>query len=135
MSDSTAYTYIYGELDEEDNIVYVGRSNNPRLRNLDKKIERFMILDKFIDLEQSWIHRLSSSGIKLRNKEVIKTCGDFEVGKIYNTYLPPNIIKHIPSQLVFESKYAASRFFGKNLTWCSQQIKRNNPDWEVISHT
>ncbi len=140
MSDYTVYTYIYGELDENDNIVYVGKSNDPRARNMDKKVDRFRVLDRFIDLEQRWIHQLSSRGIKLRNKEVIKTCGDFEVGMIYETYSEDQRyiqkrVRHIPTQRIFESKYEASRFFGMGLSWCGYQIKRNNPDWEVIPHT
>ena len=144
MSDYTVYTYIYGELDEDDNIVYVGKSNHPRERHIAKKVDRFKILDKFIDLEQRWINQLSSSGVKLRNKEVMKYCGDFEVGKVYNTYTPRIIkgtikrggkrkrVKHIPTQRIFESKYAASRFFGRGVSWCCNQIKRGNPDWEII---
>ena len=137
MSDYTVYTYIYGELDEDDNITYVGKSNHPRERNMSKRVYRFKILDKFIDIEQRWIHQLSSSGVKLRNKEVIKTYGDFEVGKIYNTYVGIRHVKvrHIPTQRIFESKYAASRSFGMEESWCAHQLRIGNPDWEIISHT
>ena len=142
MSDYTVYTYIYGELDEDDNIVYVGKSNHPIDRNMSKRVDRFRILDKFIDLEQRWIHQLSSRGVQLRNKEVMKTCSDLEVGKIYNTYairvdggVRSQRVRHIPTQRIFESKYAASRFFGMNESWCNHQIKIGNPDWELISHT
>ena len=140
MSDYTVYTYIYGELDEDDNIVYVGKSNHPIDRNMSKRVDRFRILDKFIDLEQRWIHQLSSRGVQLRNKEVMKTCSDLEVGKIYSTYVGKSKytskrVRHIPTQRIFESKYAASRFFGMNESWCNQQIKIGNPDWELISHT
>ena len=140
MDEYKVYTYVYGELDEDDNIVYVGKSNDPRRRNMDKRVVRFKILDKFIDIEQRWIHQLSSSGVQLRNKEVIKTCGDFEVGKIYRTYVvnsnhTSKRVRHIPTQRIFESKYAASRFFGRGVAWCSYQINKNNPDWELIPHT
>ena len=142
MSDYTVYTYIYGELDEDDNIVYVGKSNHPKIRCINKKVDRFRILDKFIDLEQRWIHQLSSRGVQLRNKEVMKTCSDLEVGKIYNTYAIGDgvvgrgqRVKHIPTQRIFNSKYAASRFFGEPLYWCNHQITRNSPDWELIPHT
>ena len=141
MDEYKVYTYVYGELDDDGNIVYVGKSNNPRHRNMTKGgVKRYKILDKFIDLEQRWIHQLSSSGIKLRNKEVMKTCSDLEVGKIYNTYVGKSKytskrVRHIPTQRIFESKYAASRFFGMNESWCNHQIKIGNPDWELISHT
>ena len=144
MSEYTVYTYVYGELDKDDNIVYVGKSNDPKERNMNKKVDRFKILDKFIDIEQRWIHELSSSGVMLRNKEVIKTCGDFEVGKIYNTYTPkgelkPRVpyyikkqIKHIPTQLIFETKYAASRHFGRYPSWCSYNVRHGSTDWEYV---
>ena len=141
MSDYTVYTYIYGELDEDDNIVYVGKSNHPKERNMSKRVDRFKILDRFIDPEQRWIHQLSSSGVQLRNKEVMETCSDLEVGETYNTYSlrvgrgPSKSVRHIPTQRIFESKYAASRFFGKGESWCYRLIKRNHPDWELISHT
>ena len=144
MSDYTVYTYIYGELDEDDNIVYVGKSNYPRQRHIAKKVDRFKILDKYIDIEQRWIHQLSSSGVKLRNKEVMKYCGDFKVGEIYNTYAPKTThstkrgaikrVRHIPTQRIFESKYAASRYFGEYCTWCKHQLDKGDPDWEIISN-
>ena len=140
MDEYKVYTYVYGELDADDNIIYVGKSNNPRERNMSKRVNRFKILDRFIDTEQRWIHQLSSSGVQLRNKEVIKTCGCFEVGKIYNTYVQNRVykskrVRHIPTKRIFESKYAASRFFGMNESWCHQQLVKNNPEWELIPHT
>ena len=141
MSDYTIYTYIYGELDENDNIVYVGKSNDPRARNRNKPwVKRFKILEKFIDPEQRWIHEISSSGSLLRNNVVIETCGDYKVGDTYNVLVGrwnglSIRVRHIPTQRIFESKYAASRFFGMNTTWCGDQIKRGNPDWEIIYHT
>ena len=136
MSDYTVYTYIYGELDEDDNIVYVGKSNYPRQRHIAKKVDRFKILDKYIDIEQRWIHQLSSSGVKLRNKEVITHCVDLEVGKTYDVYKGKSNVKvrHIPTQRIFESKYAASRYFGEYCTWCKHQLDKGDPDWEIISN-
>jgi hypothetical protein len=139
MSDYTVYTYIYGEIDEDDNIVYVGKSNDPRTRNRNKPwVKRFKILDKFIDIEQRWIHDISSSGSKLRNDVVIKTCGDYTVGETYSVKIGRSPywgcvkVRHVPTQRIFESKTAASAYFGMNSTWCNYQITRNSPDWEVI---
>ena len=136
MDEYKVYTYVYGELDCDDNIVYVGKSNNPRFRNMTKGgVKRYKILDKFIDIEQRWIHQLSSSGVKLRNKEVIKTCVDHEVGDIIDIVLkkPRPQVKHIPTQMVFESRYAASRYFGMNPSWLNTKIREgNSSEWEII---
>ena len=148
MEEYNVYTYIYGELDENDNIVYVGRSFDPRLRNINKKAEknsvvvsRFIILDKFIDPEQRIIHNLTSNGVKLRNREVITECGDYEIGKTYDVYIKNKLgkrVRHIPTQMIFESKCYASRYFGYKDNWLTELMnpKRKSPykeEWEYVS--
>ena len=139
MDEYKVYTYVYGELDDNDNIVYVGKSNDPIHRNKTKRgVKRFRILDKFIDIEQQWIYRLSSSGVKLRNREVIKTCGDFKVGETYNVYKNMGYgsrkkVRHIPTQMVFESKSAASKYFGISRSDLDKHLKCSvKYKWEFV---
>ena len=138
MEKYNVYTYIYGELDENDNIVYVGRSFDPRVRNINKKLDgKFIILDKFIDPEQRIIHHLTSNGVKLRNREVITECGDYEVGKTYDVYIKNKLgkrVRHIPSQMVFNSKCEASRYFGYKDNWLTELMKLSphKVEWEYV---
>ena len=138
MDEYKVYTYVYGELDDNDNIVYVGKSFDPRIRNINKKLDgRFIILDKYIDPEQRIIHELLSNGIKLRNKEVIRECGNYEVGETYDVYIKNRLgkrVRHIPTQMIFESKCSASRYFGKKPNWVSETMKfgSGGRDWELV---
>ena len=65
--------YIYGILDDDDNIIYVGESLMPKKRLsehfLKKGWKRCKILEIYENREHYWIDKLLSEGNILNNKE------------------------------------------------------------------
>ena len=65
--------YIYGILDDDDNIIYVGESTKPQIRlrahHTDSGYERCKILEIYENREHYWIDKLISEGSPLTNTE------------------------------------------------------------------
>lgn len=101
-------TYVYGLLNSNDSICYIGKSSRPRERLYRHKIEKgwvkCKILDIFYDTENYWVRKFKSEGCILENKfdiideeewqiddiisiENLKTIKieNIENGKIYNS--------------------------------------------------
>ena len=106
--------YVYGLLDENDNITYVGKSASPKRRLSDHgTTKKCKILDKFEDVEHYWIKKLTEEGNQLTNKEKLIDGEDWEVGNIvelnnYN-YKAPVRILHKPSGVIYDSVYQAAQ--------------------------
>lgn len=79
--------YIYGILDNEEEVVYVGKSSTPNLRlrhhkHLKPRYNRCKILDIFYDKEHYWINYFLDKGAKLENKELVEYVEDYKIGDI-----------------------------------------------------
>ena len=77
--------YVYGILDDNDEIVYVGKTSTPKRRLGDHKRttgwDRMKILDLFYDKEFYWIEKLRHNS-KLENKFDRPNQEDWEIGDI-----------------------------------------------------
>ena len=62
--------YVYGLLDTNDNVIYVGKSSAPKQRLLGHSnyASKLKILDIFEDREVYWIEKLLQEGHSLSNK-------------------------------------------------------------------
>ena len=116
--------YIYGILDDDDNIIYVGESVTPQKRlyrhRNDYGYTRCKILDVREDMEDYWIEKLLSEGNILNN--IIK--GDkkygksgkhikrYDVGDVISTKNPDRVGKQIRDKHtgeVYKNAQLASR--------------------------
>ena len=86
--------YIYGILDDDDNIIYVGESACPQRRlsahHSQSGYKRCKILEIYENREHYWINKLLSEGNNLKNKEKLSEgetwcVGDIIVLKISST--------------------------------------------------
>ena len=77
--------YVYGILNEKDEIIYVGKSSAPRIRLIAHKRDsgwnKMKILDTFLDTEFYWIEKLKNE-CKLENKFDKPNEEDWEIGDI-----------------------------------------------------
>ena len=84
--------YIYGILDDDDNIIYVGESTKPQIRlrahHTDSGYERCKILEIYENREHYWIDKLISEGNTLNNKERLSESETWCVGDVVLTYNP-----------------------------------------------
>ena len=84
-------TYIYALIDKNEQIIYVGKSNTPKLRlgchkNTFNNLKLTMkILDYFYDVEQYWVNKLLIEGYPLKNKEFNRYSEEWEKGDVINT--------------------------------------------------
>ena len=78
--------YVYGLLDNEGNVYYVGRSTRPRDRLINHKTpagleKKMIVLDEFVDKEHYWIQYYLDKGYDLLNREFLPS-EDWKVGDI-----------------------------------------------------
>jgi predicted GIY-YIG superfamily endonuclease len=101
--------YIYGILDENSNITYVGKSTEPKRRLIAHGEKKCRILDKFEDKEHYWIEKLTEEGIQLKNKEKLKGSEDWEIGDTISVReKKKHKILHKPSGIIYDSVYQAA---------------------------
>jgi hypothetical protein len=76
--------YVYGLLDENDDIIYVGKSSAPKQRLLGHSnySSKLKILDIFEDREVYWIEKLLQEGHSLANKHWDYYTEEWNVGDI-----------------------------------------------------
>ena len=76
--------YVYGILNANEEIIYVGKTSAPKKRLVDHKRtsgwNKMKILDFFYDKEMHWINKLKSE-CKLENKEIRPNEEDWEIGE------------------------------------------------------
>jgi hypothetical protein len=82
--------YIYALIDENEQVIYVGKSSTPKSRlanhkcNLNNSNLKMKILDYFYDVEQYWVDKLIQEGYNLINKEFFIHSEEWEKGDIIN---------------------------------------------------
>ncbi len=90
MRNKGTLTYVYGVLNKEDKIIYVGKSCTPKLRLINHKqyegYTKAVILDIFYDIENYWIEKLLEQGSPLQNKETLQHVEDHSVGDIVEVH-------------------------------------------------
>ena len=80
--------YIYGLLDDNDNIIYIGKSSTPKSRlyynvnNGYPNVKKLKIIDFFSDLEQYYIQKYIDEGFVLNNKHTSPNWEDWNLGDI-----------------------------------------------------
>ena len=83
------WCYVYGLLDDDGLVTYCGRSYHPRFRGRSHSHEgNIKILDKFIDIEHTWVQNLKNKGQAQNNKELPLHGEEWDVGDIFPTYIP-----------------------------------------------
>jgi predicted GIY-YIG superfamily endonuclease len=76
--------YVYGLLDKNDNVIYVGKSSAPKHRLLghNNYSSKLKILDVFEDREVYWIEKLLQEGHSLANKQWNYHTEEWNIGDI-----------------------------------------------------
>jgi predicted GIY-YIG superfamily endonuclease len=129
-------TYVYGLIDEKNNIFYVGKSSRPKSRfydhtsHLGKYDIKMKILDIFYDVETYWIEKLLSEGHPIKNKEIIVTSEQWEIGEIFK------ISKRVPAKVEYNGKVYSSLnvlINSKDIPLSEHQIRQivKNPNYKL----
>ena len=124
--------YIYALMTEDEQVVYVGKSNTPYCRlanhkcNLNNPKLKMKILDYFYDVEQYWIDKLIQEGHNLKNKEFFIHSEEWEKGDIINPK-PKLSFKIYDKELniTYSSMYELSK--ATKIDISALQIRINNP--------
>jgi len=80
--------YVYGLINMEDEICYIGKTSNPKGRLSSHHSDgwshsiRMKILDFFYDVENMWIHKLIKENHPIQNKEVTKYSSNHRINEI-----------------------------------------------------
>jgi len=86
--------YVYGILNDKDEIIYVGKTSIPKRRLSQHKQyngwDKMVILDTFYDLEMYWIEKLRHK-CKLENKFNKPDVEEWEIGDRVGLQHPNNI--------------------------------------------
>jgi signal recognition particle subunit SEC65 len=132
--------YIYGLLDEENNIIYVGKSSRPKSRLYSHRQHytphRMKILDSFEDLEFKWIEKLNKVYPLKFNKSTLQETENWEVGEyitVNNTVDKTNIvIKDTVNGIIYNSLKQLSETL-KLTAYHTKKVIDNNPDRYIIT--
>ena len=124
--------YIYALIDENEQIIYVGKSNTPKPRlanhkcNLNNSNLKMKILDYFYDVEQYWVDKLIQEGHNLINKEFFIHSEEWEKGDIINPK-PKLSFKIYDKELniTYNSMYELSKATKMDIS--ALQTRINNP--------
>ena len=112
---SVKKVYVYGILDDNDGIIYVGKSIAPRRRLFEHKkgYKRSKILAIYEDLENFWINKLIKEGHPLKNKEMLVDGEEWNVGDVIalsdKTKTTAVKIRHKQTGVIYESGYQAAK--------------------------
>lgn len=129
-------TYVYGLMNENGEVFYIGKSSRPKSRfydhvsHLGKHDMIMKILDIFYDVETYWIEKLTKEGHPLQNKEIISTLEQWEVGETFK------IFKRTPNKIEYQGKiYPSLNSFikSKTIPLSEHQIRRiiEDPNYKL----
>jgi hypothetical protein len=110
-------TYIYGVIDTNNNIIYIGKSSCPaqRLRHHKASIgySKAKIIDIFFDTENYWIQKLKSEGCTLANKYDIPDEEQWAIGDIIEiSNLKKIRVKNIQTNIIYDTIQQAADSMG-----------------------
>jgi len=126
-------TYIYALMDEDENIIYVGKSNTPKERlgahkhTFGNPRIKMKVLDYFYDIEQYWVSKLALEGHNLFNRELFTYSEDWEKGDIIDT--KPKTKTRVfdkEKNIIYDSLYALSKAEKIDISLLKTRI--NNPE-------
>ena len=102
MREEGTKVYIYGLINKENQIFYIGKSTAPKTRlythscDLNYSYLKMEILDIFYDREVYWIEKCLEEGHPIKNKEIISTLKQWEVGHTFE------IVKKAPKKVMYD---------------------------------
>ena len=112
--------YVYGVLDNERQIIYVGKTSNPTYRlschkrDFDTEVTGLKILDIFYDRENYWIHKLLKEGYSLLNKEISTVVENYKIGDIVEIGEKKKFkVRNTETGEIFSSAYKACNSYNK----------------------
>lgn len=91
MREKGTKVYIYGLINNKNEVFYIGKSTSPRTRlythinDLNYSYLKMEILDIFYDKEVYWIEKYLKEGHPIKNKEIISTLEQWEIGHTFET--------------------------------------------------
>ena len=127
--------YVYALIDENNQIIYVGKSTTPYSRlanhrcNLNNPQLKIRILDYFYDVEQYWVNKLIQEGHNLSNKELFIHNEEWEKEDIINPKNKPTYkVYDKELNITYNSLYELNKAIKTDLD--SQQIinRINKPE-------
>ncbi len=92
MEELGTKVYIYGLMDDKNNVFYIGKSIVPKSRFYDHSSSlnypylKMEILDVFYDKEAYWIKKYLKEGHPIKNKEVLLTSERWEIGQTFEFF-------------------------------------------------
>ena len=121
-------TYIYGIIDSNDTIIYVGKSSCPaqRLRHhkSNKGYSKAKIIDIFYDTENYWISKLKNEGYQLDNKYDIPDEETWNIGDVIEiTTLKKIKVKNIHTNVIYDTIQDAANSIGVDRNVLVYRIK------------
>ncbi len=125
--------YVYALIDENEQIIYIGKSNSPKVRlgqhkcNLNNNQLQMKILDYFYDVEQYWVSKFKKENHPLNNKELIIYSEKWEIGDIITTNEKIRYKVHdTQSNIIYDSVYKLSKVLKIDVG--TLQYKLSNPE-------
>ena len=123
--------YIYGILDDDDNIIYVGESACPQQRLRAHHAQygwgRCKILEIYENREHYWIDKLLSEGNNLKNKEKLSEGETWCVDDVIVLKISRTPVQKLRNKLtgeIYRSGYHASQQLGFDVNSCATNILR-----------
>ena len=133
--------YIYEGYNHDGEVVYIGKTNDPKNRLVvHKRSERnfayLKILDIVVDHEQTYIQEYLSKGFLLQNRST-NSCfiSGWEIGDIVDTSARKegHCLKYKPTGEIFESGYKASLAIPEIPVGITALLKRSpNGKWSKL---
>lgn len=138
MEISKTKVYIYGILDESDQIIYIGKSSTPYARLSHhvnsgfSQCRRCKIIDIFYDTEFYYISKFLSEGVKLENKHTTPFVEKWEIGDIISIGKLKRIkCKNTKTEKIYQSIAEAARDFSVSRDFLLKILYSDNIPIEI----
>jgi len=134
MQQKGTKVYVYGLLDEEGQVYYIGKSTSPKARlyshcsNGHTTTRTCKILDYYYDTESYWVQFYSEQNPDLVNSQTLIHTEDHEIGDILTVSTLTKVsIKNTKTGEVFESIAEFVRKCEDSLEYYQAQAILDNP--------